>query len=82
RTSKAYQGLQEGRNIQLQTRDVTATSTQFGKHVDEVGARYETSAVVSYGEEYISVSITGVYPNHTKIDKMEMLCGRFINEID
>ena len=82
RTSKAYQGLQEGRNIQLQTRDIASTGTQFSEHVDEVGARYETTATVSYGEEYISVSITGVYPNHTKIDKMEMLCGRFINEID
>ena len=82
RTSKAYQGLQEGRWIRLQTGDVATTGTKFGEHVDEVGARYETSATISYGEEYVSTSITGVYPNHTKIDKMEMLYGRFINEID
>ena len=81
-TSKAYQGLKEGRRIRLQTRDISTTDSEFKDIVDEVGARYETSATISNGEEYISTSITGVYPNHTKIDKMELLYGRFINEID
>ena len=82
RTSKAYQGLKEGRRIRLQTRDITTTDTEFKGIVDEVGAQYETSATISHGEEYISTEVTGVYPNHTKIDKMELLYGRFINEID
>ena len=82
RTSKPYQGLKEGRRIRLQTRDITTTDTEFKGIVDEVGAQYETSATISHGEEYISTEVTGVYPNHTKIDKMELLYGRFINEID
>ena len=82
RTSKAYQGLKEGRRIRLQTRDITTTDTEFKGIVDEVGAQYDVSAVISNGAEYISTEITGVYPNHTKIDKMELLYGRFINEID
>ncbi len=82
RTSKPYQGLKEGRRIRLQTRDITTTDSEFKGIVDEVGAQYETSATISHGEEYINTSITGVYPNHTKIDKIEMLHGRFINEID
>ena len=82
RTSKAYQGLKEGRRIRLQTRDITTTDTEFKGIVDEVGAQYSASVTISNGEEYISTEVTGVYPNHTKIDKMELLYGRFINEID
>lgn len=81
-TTKPYQGMREGRNINLQTRDITTTERDFKEHIDEVGAQYSTSATISNGEEYISTSITGVYPNHTKIEKMELLYGRFINEID
>ena len=81
-TTKPYQGMREGRNINLQTRDITTTERDFKEHIDEVGAQYSTSATISNGEDYISTSITGVYPNHTKIEKMELLYGRFINEID
>ncbi|MBO6144791.1 MAG: ABC transporter permease [Prevotella sp.] len=82
RTSKAYQGLKEGRRIRLQTRDLATTGTEFKGIVDEVGAQYDVAVTISNGEEYISTEITGVYPNHTKIDKMELLYGRFINDID
>ena len=82
RTSKAYQGLKEGRRINLQERDITATETGFRQHVDEVGATYDVSTTITHGQEYISTTVVGVYPNHTKVDKMEMLYGRFINHID
>jgi len=82
RTSKAYQGLKEGRRINLQERDITATETGFRQHVDEVGATYDVSTTITHGQEYISTTVVGVYPNHTKVDKMEMLYGRFINYID
>ena len=81
-TSKPYQGLKEGRDIRLHDRDVEITATEFKENVDEVGAQYNTSATISLGQQYITTSISGVYPNHTKIDKVEMLYGRFINEID
>ena len=82
RTSKPYNGLQEGRRIRLQTRDVAMTENDFKDHVDEVGSLYNISATISYGEEYIAGSITGVYPVHTKINKHSLVCGRFINEND
>ncbi len=81
-TSKAYQGLKEGRDIRLHERDMEITSTEFAQNVDEVGAQYNTSATISKGQQYISGNISGVYPNHTEIDKVELLQGRFINEID
>ncbi len=81
-TSKPYQGLKEGRDIRLHDHDMEITATEFIKNVDEVGAQYNTSATISLGQQYISTSISGVYPNHTKINKVEMLYGRFINDID
>ena len=81
-TSKAYQGLKEGRDIRLHERDMEITSTEFAENVDDVGAQYNTSATISHGQQYISTSISGVYPNHTQINKVQMLEGRFINAID
>ena len=81
-TSKAYHGLKEGRNIRLHEHDMAITADEFKDHVDEVGAQYNTSAVISLGQQYISTQISGVYPNHTQIDKVQMLYGRFINNID
>ena len=81
-TSKAYNGLNEGRYIQLNERDFSYTESGFKDHIDEVGACYYTSATVTNGEEYMSMQIAGVYPVHTQIVKHTMLEGRFINEID
>ncbi len=81
-TSKPYQGLEEGRNIRLHNRDMEITAKEFKKNVDEVGAMYNTSATISRGQQYITSTISGVYPNHTQINKVEMLYGRFINDID
>ena len=81
-TSKPYQGLKEGRDIRLYESDMTITAQEFSENVDEVGAQYNTSSTISFGQQYLSTSISGVYPNHTKINKVELLQGRFINEID
>ena len=81
-TSKPYQGLKEGRDIRLHERDMEITEKEFSENVDEVGAQYNTSATISNDQQYLSSSISGVYPNHTKINKVQMLSGRFINDID
>ena len=81
-TSKPYQGMKEGRWIRLQARDIETTDKSFRQTIDEVGAQYNTGATISLGQQYISTSLSGVYPNHNKIDKVEMMLGRFINDID
>ena len=72
-TSKAYNGLSEGRYIRLNERDLTATNSEFKATVDEVGACYYTSATVTNGENYMSMQINGVFPIHSKIVKQELL---------
>ena len=81
-TSMPYNGLKEGRWIRLQERDIATTASEFGATIDEVGAQYRTTAIISNGQQYISTQIAGIYPNHTKIDKVEMLHGRYVNNID
>lgn len=81
-TSKPYNGLKEGRDIQLNKKDIEATETEFSETVDEVGACYYINATATYGENYKSIQIAGVYPVHTQIVKEHLLCGRFINDID
>ena len=81
-TSKAYNGLSEGRWINLNTKDLGATESEFKNHIDDVGATYSISSTVTNGENYMNMTITGVYPVHAKIVKQSLICGRFINEID
>ncbi|MCR5197449.1 MAG: ABC transporter permease [Prevotella sp.] len=81
-TSKAYQGLKEGRRIRLHQSDIDITAKEFSNHIDEVGAQYRTQGTISLGQQYINNEVSGAYPNHTKIDKVEILHGRFINDID
>ncbi|MGX8695084.1 MAG: ABC transporter permease [Prevotella sp.] len=81
-TDKAYHGMQSGRSITLNSKDLRATQTEFSDHIDDVGAELRRSVTISFGKEFVSASLNGVYPNNIRINKREMLYGRFINEID
>lgn len=83
-TSKAYKGLKEGRSITLNDKDIRISNKTYGQYVDDVGGRLEQYNVnINYGDNYVaSQSLVGVAPTHPKIDKTELIAGRFINEID
>lgn len=83
RTSKAYNGLKEGRRITLNDKDKGVTGHSFQAYIDDTGAELEQSGVtLTKGQNYVSGRLTGVYPNEIKINKKEIICGRFINDID
>ena len=82
-TSKPYNGLKEGRWIQLNDRDLDATRHEFAANIDEVGATVNRDNLTfSLGDNYYNTTLSGVYPNEATINKKEMLFGRFINDID
>ena len=83
-TSKAYKGLKEGRSITLNDKDILISNQTYGQYVDDVGGRLEQYNVnINYDDNYVaSQSLVGVAPTHPKIDKTELIAGRFINEID
>lgn len=82
-TSKAYQGLKEGRRIQLDDEDMRVTSLHFTENIDDVGAEInQNGLIISYRDNYVSSNLCGVFPNEAIINKIEMLHGRFVNQVD
>lgn len=83
-TSKAYDGLKEGRRISLNDRDRQITETRFTDNIEQVGASISQDGLtIKYEDNYISgVSVEGTSPNLAVVDKKKMLAGRFINDID
>lgn len=82
-TSKPYKGYKEGRVFTLKAQDIKTTEQKFTENIDEVGAQLQMSGdTISYKENYFNSSVYGVYPNEAPMSKIEMLYGRFINDID
>ncbi len=82
-TTKPYDGLSEGRSIDLDNRDLEDTETFFTDRVEEAGATLSQSATdISYGAEYVNLSLYGVYPNYTEVEPVKTAKGRFINQTD
>lgn len=82
-TSKPYQGMQEGRNISLNNRDREISAMAFPEHVITAGATVSQSDVtLSYGKEFLSIGIDGVFPNYPELEAVKLKEGRFVNERD
>ena len=81
-TSKPYDGLKEGRGIQLDDNDLTATQTRFRQHVEKAGGILYANTTVTFGENYVSSSLRGIYPVDAEINKTKLVAGRYVNDID
>ncbi len=82
-TSKPYAGMQEGRRIHLDLKDLKATSEFFPDHIITAGATLSQSGVVvSSGQEYVNLSLVGTYPNFIDIEAVNLSTGRFFNQND
>lgn len=83
-TSKPYDGLKEGRHIELNDNDISTTRNNFTGNVETTGAEISQSGLnIIFGDEYVSGnSLCGTYPNKAEINKINMLYGRFVNMAD
>ena len=82
-TSKPYNGLQEGRRIELTDQDVDLVRGEsFGRFVDQVDAVVSTSGRVVLGKRSFSASLYGTFPARQEMEKIVILAGRFLNEKD
>lgn len=81
-TSMSYDGLPKGRQIRLYYDDLEFLCSTMRKHIYEAIPVIENSVLASYGDEYTSVTINGIYPNYFSCDGDKVLAGRGINEID
>lgn len=82
-TSKEFNGMQSGRRIRLNEADMNDVASKLAANIIDamptVGAGGKT---VSFGSEYVSASLTGVYPEHIRVERLKISRGRFVNQID
>ena len=82
-TSIPHEGLKEGRSIKLDERDIAMVNESFTDNVASTTAEVSQSGLVaSVGENYMSVNLSGIYPEYAEIEDLKITQGRFINNID
>lgn len=82
-TTKPYDGLKEGRYIQLENKDLEATEKYFPDNIIQAGATLQQNNInISFGQEYINISLIGVHPNYVESEAIKTATGRFINKND
>ena len=82
-TTKPYDGLKEGRNIRLDNKDLDASARLFPDNIITAGASlWQGDVNLSYGSEYVNLTLGGVFPNHTEVEAVKLYEGRFINDVD
>lgn len=81
-TSKAYNGLKEGRYIDLQDGDIEVIESQNGNFAEQVSSTLNGSATISSNDDYISTGYEGVFDNELTKRGTPLTYGRFINRLD
>lgn len=82
-TTKPWQGMQEGRNVDLEQEDCRLTAVRFPDNIMEVGATVSQNAVdITYGKDHVSITLEGVMPSLVQIEGIKLVEGRFINQLD
>lgn len=83
KTTEAYKGLREGRNISFTDKDRQTTRHHFPDEIAETGATLSlSSTTLSNGGNYVSLSLNGVTPNLRQINGVKLVEGRFVNRAD
>lgn len=83
-TTKPWEGIREGRFIQLDDRDIDMSRRHFPNQVTlSIPTVKKEDVVASYDTHYINgSSMVGVHPGYAHSQAVKMLTGRFINDID
>jgi len=80
-TGKPFKGYQTGRSIRLSSSDVSAIRNNIDG-LEFVVPRNRASSLVVNGLKTITETVYGDYPLLNKIQKKDLIYGRFINEND
>ena len=83
-TTMPYDGLQRGRYIRLDQKDVAVTkSGLFSDNIDQVTASLTQNGMkVTYGKRTMDGYLRGIYPEYEKMNKVEIVAGRSLNPQD
>ena len=81
-TSKPFEGLEEGRSIRFEARDIPLSRQAGRSRVTAATGSASQTITISYGENTSTGSLVGHYPENFSIRKMKLVAGRYINAID
>lgn len=82
RTTKAYKGLQVGRQIQFKNEDRDFIKEKFGDKVQFITSKVNRSVNASFKGEKNNYELRGVYPEYMFIENNVVKEGRYINQND
>lgn len=81
RTSVPYQGMQDGRQINFTNADYDLLKDLEG--IEYTSGRYYIGGnTFSYGNEYGSYTAVTCHPDLQKVESIQIVDGRFINDVD
>jgi putative ABC transport system permease protein len=82
-TTKAYKGLNPGRQIQFRNSDYDISVQKFGDQFDKNVSTYNAwGASITHGKESGNYQYRGVNPDYLAIENATVVQGRFINAND
>jgi putative ABC transport system permease protein len=82
-TTKAYKGLNPGRQIQFRNSDYDISVQKYGDQFDKNGSTLNAwGASIVYGKESGNYQYRGVNPDYLAIENATVVKGRFINAND
>jgi putative ABC transport system permease protein len=80
-TSKPFKGFQEGKGLTLKVSDLENIKKEI-KGIDFVVPRHQTQAMATNNFKTGTFGIFGDYPELDKVQKKDLVYGRFINDND
>ena len=80
-TSIPFKGHGTNRNIQFTDKDIRFLETE-AQHVDQVSPYIYSGGFATYGELSQNVTLVGVRPVYRAISHIDLLDGRFLDELD
>jgi putative ABC transport system permease protein len=82
KTTKAYKGLQAGRQIQLKNEDHDYILDEFGNKVEFMTSRVMINVNASFRNEKNNYTIRAIHPDNLFIEQNKIKEGRYINQLD
>jgi putative ABC transport system permease protein len=82
-TTKAYKGLNPGRQIQFRNSDYDISVQKFGDLFNKNSATYNGwNVLISYGKESGNYQYRGTNPDYSALENATVVKGRFLNAND
>lgn len=81
-TDRPFKGFQEGRRFQLTMNDIATLKSEYSDEIKLLAPRNQTNNLIIKDFKSGDFKVSGDYPVLDKIQKKQLLYGRFLNEND